>query len=268
MKPILTACLLAIVAAAGVAAQQRGGGPSTPVSTPGPSAARFPKNADEFDQMFNQVKNWGRWGTDDQLGAANLITEAKRKQALALAKTGLAVSLAHNPLTEAAPDNGSPFEHTMNRGFSTDTYKVSYHGYAHSHIDALVPHPLQGSDLQRLRARRGQHGERLHQARHPQPEKRHRHARHPARYPAAEGAAVSRAWHAGVRRRSRGVGKEGGHQGLAGRCDFSSDRPLGATREAGAVERCARTQPVITRRSRRGSRHVASRSSAATMRRM
>ena len=137
MKPILTVCLLTIVAAAGLGAQQRGGGPSAPVSTPGPSAARFPKNADEFDQMFNQVKNWGRWGPDDQLGAANLITESKRKQALAVAKTGLAISLAHNPLTEAAPDNGSPFEHTMNRGFSTDTYKVSYHGYGHSHIDAL-----------------------------------------------------------------------------------------------------------------------------------
>ena len=25
----------------------------------------------------------------------------------------------------------------MNRGFTTDTYKVSYHGFAHSHIDAL-----------------------------------------------------------------------------------------------------------------------------------
>jgi kynurenine formamidase len=53
------------------------------------------------------------------------------------------VSLAHNPLTEAAPDNGNPFEHSMNRGsttdtyLTTDTYKVSYHGYAHSHIDAL-----------------------------------------------------------------------------------------------------------------------------------
>ena len=25
----------------------------------------------------------------------------------------------------------------MNRGFTTDTYRVSYHGYAHSHLDAL-----------------------------------------------------------------------------------------------------------------------------------
>jgi kynurenine formamidase len=105
--------------------------------TPGPSAARFPRNLDEFDQLFNQVKNWGRWGDDDELGAANLITDAKRKEALALAKLGIAVGLAHPPLTEEAPDNTNPFHHTMNRGFTTDTYSVSYHGYAHSHIDAL-----------------------------------------------------------------------------------------------------------------------------------
>jgi len=101
------------------------------------AAPRAPRNAAEFDQLFQQVKNWGRWGPDDQLGSANLVTPAKRKQALALAKTGMSVSLAHNALTERAEDNTSPFEHTMNRGFTTDTYRVSYHGYAHSHIDAL-----------------------------------------------------------------------------------------------------------------------------------
>jgi len=113
------------------------GSSEIPLISPGPAAARFPRNAAEFDQMFNQVKNWGRWGENDQLGAANLITEAKRKQALALAKLGIVVGLAHPPLTEAAADNNNPFEHTMNRGFTTDTYRVSYHGYAHSHIDAL-----------------------------------------------------------------------------------------------------------------------------------
>jgi kynurenine formamidase len=111
--------------------------PAEPVMSPGPSAARFPRNAEEFDTMFHQVKNWGRWGKDDQLGAANLITDAKRKQAVALAKAGITVPLAHPPLKDAAPDNPSPFTHTMNRGLSTDTYSVSYHGYAHSHIDAL-----------------------------------------------------------------------------------------------------------------------------------
>jgi kynurenine formamidase len=61
----------------------------------------------------------------------------KRKDALKLARSGLTVSLVHNPLTDKADDNTSPFEHTMNAGFTTDTYRVSYHGYSHSHLDAL-----------------------------------------------------------------------------------------------------------------------------------
>jgi Putative cyclase len=153
MKKFLTSLGVALALSAAALGQQQGasGGQSSsangqqaaaaaaggPILSPGPSAARFPKNSEEFDQLFNQVKNWGRWGQDDQLGAANLITEAKRKQALGLAKSGLVVSLAHPPLKEMAPDNPQPFNHTMNRGFSTDTYSVSYHGYAHSHIDAL-----------------------------------------------------------------------------------------------------------------------------------
>src|SRR5687768_16342388 len=82
--------------------QQAAPPPAPPIITPGPAAARFPRNAEEFDKLFHEVKNWGRWGTDDQLGSANLITDAKRRQALALAKTGTSVSLARNPLTEAA----------------------------------------------------------------------------------------------------------------------------------------------------------------------
>src|SRR5580765_8102458 len=79
-------------------------------------AGRAPRNAAEFDTLFQQVKNWGRWGPDDQLGSVNLITPATRKQAIALAKTGETVSFAHTPPTEKADDNSSPFEHTMLRG--------------------------------------------------------------------------------------------------------------------------------------------------------
>jgi kynurenine formamidase len=99
--------------------------------------SRAPRNAAEFDELFQKVSNWGRWGKDDQLGAVNLITPEKRKQAAALVKTGQTVSLAHNPLTERADDNNNPFEHTMLRGNNMDRYAVTYHGYAHSHIDAL-----------------------------------------------------------------------------------------------------------------------------------
>src|SRR4051812_31341202 len=98
---------------------------------------RAPRNAAEFDTLFQQVKNWGRWGPNDELGSANLVTPAKKKQAVALVKDGVTVSLAHNAMTEKAEDNASPFEHTMLRGNNMDRYAVSYHGYAHSHIDAL-----------------------------------------------------------------------------------------------------------------------------------
>jgi kynurenine formamidase len=103
----------------------------------GQTAPRAPRNVAEFDALFQQIKNWGRWGPDDQLGSVNLITPAKRKQAVALARTGETVSLAHTLLTEKADDNSSPFEHTMLRGNSMDRYAIQYHGYAHSHIDAL-----------------------------------------------------------------------------------------------------------------------------------
>ncbi len=98
----------------------------------------MPITTEEFDAYFKKVSNWGRWGATDELGTLNLITEAKRKQAAALVKAGRAVGLAHSPMTERDLDNASPFEHTMNPpGFSMDTYRVSYHGYAHSHMDAL-----------------------------------------------------------------------------------------------------------------------------------
>jgi kynurenine formamidase len=111
--------------------------PAAPVLSPGPSAARYPVTNADFDAYFQKVKNWGRWGASDELGTLNLITPAKRKQAASLVRAGQSVGLAHSPITERDPDNASPFEHTMNRGFTTDTYRVSYHGYAHSHLDTL-----------------------------------------------------------------------------------------------------------------------------------
>ena len=99
----------------------------------------------QFDAWMTELSNWGRWGDDDELGTLNLITPEKRKQAAKLVRTGISVSLARNTEKEEAIDNPSPFRHTMlNTGanpvlgqFSVDTLEVSYHGYAHTHMDAL-----------------------------------------------------------------------------------------------------------------------------------
>jgi kynurenine formamidase len=95
----------------------------------------------QYEQWKTELSNWGRWGKDDQLGAINLITPAKRKQAAALVKEGIPVSLAGDVNTERAPDNGQPYEHVMTQAGPAgagDSLSVSFHGYAHTHLDAFA----------------------------------------------------------------------------------------------------------------------------------
>ncbi len=100
--------------------------------------------AETVEAWMQELSNWGRWGEDDELGALNLITPEKRRQAAALVEHGISVSLAHETIKEFAPDVTSPFLHEVpstganaEGSFSVDTYSVLYHGYAHSHMDAL-----------------------------------------------------------------------------------------------------------------------------------
>ena len=57
-------------------------------AAPGVAAVR-PTSAAEYDRLFKQISNWGRWGNDDRRGTANLLTAAKRIQAAALVKAEL-----------------------------------------------------------------------------------------------------------------------------------------------------------------------------------
>ena len=101
----------------------------------------------DMDRWKTDLSNWNRWGKDDQKGTLNLITPAKRKQAAALVKDGVAVSLAHDAMTEKAIDNPNPYEVAMNNAtpiVATDRFSVSFHGYAHTHFDALGHHFLGG----------------------------------------------------------------------------------------------------------------------------
>ena len=42
----------------------------------------------DYLRAMDELSNWGRWGADDELGAANLITSEKRLQAAALVQAG------------------------------------------------------------------------------------------------------------------------------------------------------------------------------------
>jgi kynurenine formamidase len=99
----------------------------------------------DFRRAMKELSNWGRWGDDDELGAGNLITPAKRKQALALAKEGRTVSLAHDVAQEKAADAANILDRAIvnvSPTGSTDRYQYTgtYHGVIHSHLDAVDCH--------------------------------------------------------------------------------------------------------------------------------
>ncbi len=96
----------------------------------------------EYERWQVDLSNWGRWGPDDELGALNLITPAKRLAAAALVREGITVSLASTAQTERTIDNPCPLEWEManaNRGGATD--RIAYrciHGPGTTHIDGFA----------------------------------------------------------------------------------------------------------------------------------
>ena len=66
-----------------------------------------------LEAWIEELSNWGRWGPDDQLGTLNLVTAEKRKEAIALVRDGVSVSLARDAEKVEAVDNPSPWGHEM-----------------------------------------------------------------------------------------------------------------------------------------------------------
>ena len=137
MKTRICALLLAACLLVASSAQPRSSRASDhyPVTKVRPRVTRA-----EYDRWKTELSNWGRWGTNDQSGALNLVTDVKRKQAAALVHTGVSVSLAVDANEQQAEDNPSPYQRVMmqaGRGGSMDQFTVAFHGMAHTHIDAL-----------------------------------------------------------------------------------------------------------------------------------
>ena len=99
----------------------------------------------DFRRAMKELSNWGRWGEMDELGAANLITPTKRKQALALAREGRSISLAHDIPQEKAADTPTFLDRALvtvapNVALDRYQYTGTYHGVVHSHLDAVDCH--------------------------------------------------------------------------------------------------------------------------------
>jgi kynurenine formamidase len=105
-------------------------------STEQSASARTVTKSD-YERWKTELSNWGRWGRSDEIGAINLITPAKRRQAAALVKEGVSVSLARDVDTEKAVDNPQPYERSM-LALGSDRFGVAFHGVAHTHLDSLA----------------------------------------------------------------------------------------------------------------------------------
>ncbi|HKJ84868.1 MAG TPA: cyclase family protein [Myxococcota bacterium] len=106
-------------------------------------------SSERMNEIFESVKNWGRWGPDDERGALNLITDECRRAAAAAVRHGRAVSCGRDIAVEPDLDNPHPALHMMIQagddcvipGYGLETtldfVGLSFHGMASSHIDAL-----------------------------------------------------------------------------------------------------------------------------------
>lgn len=103
---------------------------------------------DEFDQLFDSVKNWDLWGADDSRGTLNYITPEQVRRAASLVRSGRPISMSLPVNKIAGPDNPNPALHYMATGhdtdigsgslrFATDFLGMQFHGDCHTHMDAL-----------------------------------------------------------------------------------------------------------------------------------
>jgi len=103
---------------------------------------------EEFDGLFEKLKNWNRWGAADEKGTLNYITPDRVAAAASLVRSGRSVSMSIPINKTAGPDNANPAIHYMamthdvntdsaNLGFATDFLGMQFHGDCHTHLDAL-----------------------------------------------------------------------------------------------------------------------------------
>ena len=186
-------------------------------------------NLEEFDSLFHQVSNWGRWGPDDERGTLNFLTPSIVANASKQIRTGKTVSMARLIDTVASLDNPNPAIHHMTRCLQHDSRErkrrrairnrlslMACHGCAHSHFDALCHVALQGRTVQRPTNEHGDLARCKVNGRN-SIQSGHRRKRGTPRYSRLEERQVARTGRCGYGRRIRGSGERRGGKTGRGR---------------------------------------------------
>src|SRR5262245_8762728 len=105
-------------------------------------------DAREFQALFRQVRNWGRWGPLSPRGALNHLTPDRIAAAARLVRSGTTVSLGLPLTTHEGIESPVPAHHRMTLlpdvdigsgsvRLAKDYVGLDYHSEGHSHIDAF-----------------------------------------------------------------------------------------------------------------------------------
>src|SRR4029450_8672633 len=109
---------------------------------------RVDVSAEEFRALFEEVRNWDRWGERKQRGALNHLTPDRIAAAGRLVRSGTTVTLSRSLQTHERIDCPEPADHHMtmltdvdlgsgSMRLVKDYVGVDYHNEGHSHIDAF-----------------------------------------------------------------------------------------------------------------------------------
>jgi kynurenine formamidase len=108
----------------------------------------------DFQALYERLRGYPQWGSDDRRGALNYLTPARLLAAATEIRIGRSVSMA-SPLAASAADNPEPGARHMKHlpgepsvvpglSFAEDQMVMNVHGDADSHIDALCHVSYQG----------------------------------------------------------------------------------------------------------------------------
>ena len=94
--------------------------------------------SNQFQELSAQVRNWGRWGDDDQLGTLNQISPEVVREAAGCIQHGrtisLAVPLEHDVIQVGfIPGRDNPVRtmHAVNEGMDPDGDPDTFHTRPH-----------------------------------------------------------------------------------------------------------------------------------------
>lgn len=120
-----------------------------PYEIAGAQANAAPLTRVQFDAMLARVDNSSRWGPQDELGTLNFITAGVRRAAASEVRDGKSISLARDVIAGSEggflpttidffhiPDSVlGPSDNSVM--WSGEKLGLFYHGWGHTHIDAL-----------------------------------------------------------------------------------------------------------------------------------